>query len=253
MSLNVRRNGDVCELRLASPPGNIIDRAGCESLTAAIREHSADTSLKAILFTGEGDHFSYGASVPEHVAGEVEEFLPAFHAVFDALIDASLPTIAVVRGFCLGGGFELAAFCSHVFAARNATFSVPEIKLGVLPPVACAVLPWRVGGAVAEDLILSGRDMSAEEGFRVGLVQRVCDDDKLDETVEEWIARTIRPRSAAVLRLATKATRAPLFGSMRYRIGELERLYLEDLMGTKDANEGIAAFLEKRKPAWVNG
>jgi len=253
MSLVVKRRGDVCELRIAAPPGNIMDRALCISLTEAVREHAADPSLKAFLFAAEGKHFSYGASVPEHVAGKVEEFLPAFHGLFDALIDASLPTIAAVQGVCFGGAFELVAFCNHVFATRGATFAVPEIKLGVLPPVACAVLPWRVGGALAEDLILTGRKIGAEEGARSGLVQHLCENDELDATVDDWIEQFIRPRSAAVLRLATMAARKPLFETMRRRIPELEDTYLNDLMKTVDANEGIAAFLEKREPVWVDG
>jgi len=253
MTLKVERNADICELRIAAPPGNIMDRALCDSLTEAIREHAADSKLKAFLFTAEGKNFSYGASVPEHVAGKVEQFLPAFHGVFDALMDASLPTIAAVRGLCFGGAFELVAFCNHVFATRSAKFAVPEIKLGVLPPVACAVFPWRVGGALAEDLILTGREITAEEGARTGLVQHLCDDDGLHAAVDEWIEQSIRPRSAAVLRLTTKAARSPLYETMRRRIPELERIYLDELMATADANEGIAAFLDKRKPVWVDG
>ena len=253
MSLTVERKAGICELRLSAPPGNIVDRDLCLSLTEAIREYGADAKLKAFLFTAEGKNFSYGASVPQHVAGEVEQFLPAFHGVFDALIEVSLPTIAAVRGLCFGGAFELVAFCNHLYAARSARFAVPEIKLGVLPPVACAILPWRVGGALAEDLILTGRDIDAEEGARTGLVQRVCEDDQLEAAVEELIEQSIRPRSAAVLRLATKAARTPLYDTMRSRIPELERIYLQELMSTADANEGIAAFLEKRKPAWVDG
>jgi len=253
MTLKVERRADICELRIAAPPGNILDRAICESLTGAIREHAADPKLKAFLFTAEGKNFSYGASVPEHVVGKVEQFLPAFHGVFDALIDASLPTIAAVRGLCFGGAFELVAFCNHVIAARSAKFAVPEIKLGVIPPVACAILPWRVGGALAEDLILTGRDITAEEGARTGLVQRLCVEDELDAAVDELIEESIRPRSAAVLRIATRAARAPLYETMRRRIPELERIYLNELMGTVDANEGIAAFLDKRKPVWVDG
>jgi len=253
MSLTVEHQAGVCELRLCAPPGNIVDRALCDSLAEAIRDYGADPRLKAFLFTAEGKHFSYGASVPQHVAGEVERFLPAFRGVFEALIDASVPTIAAVRGVCFGGAFELAAFCTHLYAGRSARFAVPEIKLGVLPPVACAVLPWRVGGALAEDLILTGRDIGAEEAARAGLVQRVCEDHEIGAAVEGLIEESIRPRSAAVLRLATKAARTPLYDAMRSRLPELERIYLEELMGTADAKEGIAAFLQKREPAWVDG
>ncbi|MHC4547383.1 MAG: enoyl-CoA hydratase/isomerase family protein [Planctomycetota bacterium] len=252
MTLVVHRREEICELRLASPPGNIIDRALCLQLTEAIRAHAADPHLKAFLFTAEGKHFSYGASVPEHVAGKVEEFLPTFHGVFEALMEASVPTLAAVRGVCFGGAFELVAFANYLVAARSATFAVPEIRLGVFPPVACALFPWRLGGAIAEDLILRGRNLTAEEGVRCGLVTQLCDDDELDGAVVELCEEAIRPRSAAVLRLAVRSARAPLYAEMRGRLPELERAYFDELMATRDANEGIRAFLEKRAPTWEN-
>ena len=252
MSLEVISAGEICELRLDAPPGNIIDRELCLALAEAIRTHGGDANLKAFLFTAKGKHFSYGASVPEHVRGEVERFLPAFREVFEALMDSSVCTIAAVRGLCLGGAFELVSFCNFLVAEKSATFSVPEISLGVFPPPAAAILPWRLGGAVAEDLILTGRKMSAEEGARRGLVTRLCEPGELDKTVENFLDTTIRPRSAAVLRLAVRAVRGPFFDEMRRRLPQLERGYLDDLMALEDANEGIAAFLEKRKPVWVN-
>ena len=174
MSLEIRLKDDVCEFHLNTAPGNILDRALCESLTAAVREHAKDPHLKAFLFTAAGKHFSFGASVPEHAPGEVEHFLPAFHEMFLALADSHVPCVAAVRGLCLGGAFELAAFCHVLVAGKSATFAVPEIQLGVFAPAACVILPWRMGGAVAEDLILSGRRVAVEDS---GLATVVCSDD----------------------------------------------------------------------------
>ena len=159
MSLEVNHLDGVCELHLDAPPGNVIDYDTCLALARTIRREAANPDLRAFLFTAAGKHFSYGASVPQHVKGEVEKFLPAFHDVFLALIESSVPTIAAVRGLCLGGAFELTAFASFLIAERGAKFGVPEITLGVIPPVACAVLPWRLGGALADEMVKKGVDL----------------------------------------------------------------------------------------------
>ncbi|MHC4971348.1 MAG: enoyl-CoA hydratase/isomerase family protein [Planctomycetota bacterium] len=249
MSLVVRLADQVCEIRLASPPGNVLDRALFQELSEAVREHAADPHLKAFLFTAEGKNFSYGASVPDHVAGEVEQFLPAFHRFFRDLAESGVPTIAAVQGLCLGGAFELVAACNFIVADSTAVFGVPEIKLGVFPPAACVFLPWKLGAGVAEDLILTGRNLTAEDGARHGLVSRLCDEGALEATVKTLISEEIRPKSAAALRIANRAVRRSL---PLKDLDDLERIYLEELMATRDANEGIAAFLEKRKPTWVD-
>ena len=252
MSLSVSVTDGICELRIDAPPGNIIDRALCEELTAAVKEHAGDPHLKAFLIRASGKHFSFGASVPEHVLGKVEGFLPAFHHLLFAIVDAGPPFIAAVQGLCLGGGLELVAACQIVVAEESAAFSVPEITLGVMPPAACVLLPWRVGGAVAEDLILTGRRMQAREAQNHGLVSRVCADGQLDDTITKLLDTEVRPRSAATLRVAAKAVRAPLHAEMHVRLPILEEIYLEELMATRDAREGIDAFLEKREPQWTD-
>jgi cyclohexa-1,5-dienecarbonyl-CoA hydratase len=246
MSLVVNRRADICELRLAAPPGNVIDRALCAKLAQAIGEHGGDRHLKAFVLSAEGKHFSYGASVPQHVKGEMETFLPAFHGVFHALAGTGVPVVAAVRGLCLGGALELVSFSSFVVAEKGASFAVPEITLGVFPPVACLTLPWKLGGARAEELILAGRRMDAEEARAAGLVNVLCGAGELEPAVERFLDDQIRPKSAAVLRAVTRLLRGPLLD----RLPELERAYLDDLMKLRDANEGIQAFLEKRNPKW---
>ena len=247
MSLAVRMSDGVCELHVNAPPGNVLSRALCLEITKAIRANAADPGLRAFLFTGAGKHFSFGASVPEHVAGEVESFLPAFHGIFDAILDAAVPTVAAVQGLCLGGACELALFADFVLAERSARFAVPEIQLGVMPPVACVVFPWRFGGARAAELILTGEQVAAAD-----VTERLCDDGELAAFTGTFLDTHIRSRSAAVLRLATRATRAPLADDIRRRLPELERTYLHELMALRDPTEGIQAFLEKREPAWTN-
>jgi len=253
VTLRVEVRDGVCELRLAAPPGNILDTATCRALAAEVRERGRDPALKAFLLTAEGKHFSYGASVPEHEAGRVEAFLPAFHDVFLQLANAGVPVVAAVRGVCLGGAFELAAYASFVVAEETARFAAPEIRLGVFPPAACVILPWRIGGARAEDLVLTGREIEAAEAHRWGLVTEVCPPGGLETATTAFIDRVFRPRSAAAIRLASRAVRRTLDETLCARLKNLERLYLEDLMETKDAREGIRAFLEKREPQWVDG
>jgi cyclohexa-1,5-dienecarbonyl-CoA hydratase len=246
------RRGGVLELRLDGPPGNVLDRESCEALIAAAREAAKDRTIQALLFTGTGKHFSFGASVPEHRAGEVARFLPRFHELFRVLAEASIPTVAAVRGLCLGGGFELALSCDFLVAEESAAFGVPEITLGVFPPLAAILLPWRCGGGVACDLVLSGRRVSAAEAKELRIASRLCPEGRLEEATAKLLDEEIRPRSAAALRFACRAVRAPLRRLLAGDLPELERIYLAELMGTRDANEGIAAFLEKRKPSWTH-
>ena len=242
MSLAVTVRDAVCELRLDAPPGNILDRATCMAMAESIREHAANADLKAFLLTAAGANFSYGASVEEHVAGEVERFLPAFHDVFHAFADAAVPVVAAVQGLCLGGAFELVSFANFVVAERAARFGVPEITLGVFPPAACVLLPWRLGGAAAEALVLGGRPVGAES---CGLVNVTCPEGALEAATEDLLDKRIRPHSAAALRLGVRAMRGTLYAELRARLPALEALYLKELMATRDAREGIDAFLAK--------
>jgi len=250
VTLHVHLDRGVCELRLDAPPGNVIDRACCAQLAAAVREHAGNPAIRALLLTAAGRHFSYGASVPEHVRGEVETFLPVFHDALLAVADAGVPVLSAVHGLCLGGAFELVAAGTFILAEETAVLGVPEIQLGVLPPAACIVLPWRAGGAAAEDLILTGRRIAAAEAKALGLVNRVVPAGELAAATAEFLDEHVRSRSGAVLRLAARAARAPLVRELRARLPELERTYLRDLMATRDAGEGLRAFLEKRSPAW---
>jgi cyclohexa-1,5-dienecarbonyl-CoA hydratase len=241
-----RHAGQVARLLLHAPEGNVLDTAMMAELTRAVA--GIGPEVKALVLEGAGAHFSFGASIGEHREGAVAGLLAAFHRLLRGLIDCGLPAVAVVRGRCLGGGLELAAFCHWILASREATFGQPEIALGVFPPAACLILPWRIGQSAADDLVLSGRTVAADEARRLGLVHAVADDPA--QELETLLARAILPRSAAALRLAARASRHAMHESFLARIEALERLYLEELMRTRDAHEGVAAFLEKREPRW---
>jgi cyclohexa-1,5-dienecarbonyl-CoA hydratase len=168
------------------------------------------------------------------------------------LLQAPAVTAAVVRGRCLGGGFELALACDFIFAAEDAVFGLPEIALGVFPPAGAALLPFKASGAQALRTIITGENRPASEWRALGLIDLMAPASSLDTVVDTWFANHLAPRSAAALRHAATAARMALVAHVRRTLPELERLYLDRLMRTSDAVEGIAAFLENRPPRWTD-
>ncbi len=242
--------GEGARVVLASPPGNVLDAAMMTEIGEALDGFKSEKQLKLLVFTGEGKHFSFGASVEEHVGERAAAMLKGFHGMFRKLMDLGVPTAAAVKGRCLGGGMELAAFCHRVVAHPGAVFAQPEIQLAVLAPVASLLLPWKLGQSRADDINLTGRNVEAAEAQAMGLVDAIAEDPVA--AVEAWAAEQLAPKSASSLRMAARASRWELHQRFRALLPEVERLYLEDLMSTHDANEGLAAFLEKRKPSFTN-
>ena len=249
-------DGQVVEVRLGPAPGNVIGMDLMEELSAEISRLSSDSPenmhVKLIIFTGEGDHFSYGASVEEHRPESVGAMLPRFHALIGQVLHCRIPTLARVSGLCLGGGFELALACSMIFCAEDAGLGVPEIQLGVFPPAASVLLPCKVGDSVACEIILSGQTYSADECGRLGIVNKVAAKESLEEMVSGFVEKHILPKSASSLKIACEVSRLPIREYYDGHIGAVEKIYLDTLMSTTDAVEGIASFLEKRSPRWVD-
>ena len=241
----------ILALTLSAPKGNVLDREMMTELLTAINEHGNAPSIKALVFQGEGEHFSFGASVPEHQKEFAPHMLATFHDLFRTLLAVNKPCFALVRGQCLGGGFELAMFCHWIFVAENAKFGQPEINLAVFPPVASLLLPHRLGQAAADDLVLTGRTLTAHEAKQLGLVYSVSSNPQIE--LEDFITKHILPKSAAALQFAARASRYEMHQAFLKNIEALEKMYVQELMETSDANEGINAFMEKRKPAWKNG
>jgi len=252
LQLALDRDRTRAAFKLFHPKGNIVTAEMVAALAQALEPLVHEERLKLITIEGAGPDFSFGASVPEHAPGQIEHVLPEMHALIYALLDIPVPTAAIVRGRCLGGGFELALACDFIFAEASATFGLPEIALGVFPPAASALLPARVGTARATSAILSGAPRPAAEWLSAGLLEAVVPDGELEAAVDRWFADTLQGRSAAALRHATAAARDSLVRHVRAVLPELEQLYLTDLMSTLDAAEGIAAFLEKRVPRWTD-
>lgn len=243
-------DGQVTQIRLAMPPANILSARMMGELSAQLDEAIRRPRLKLIVLTGEGRHFSYGASVEEHLPGKVDEMLPGFHRLIGRIIDLPVPTLAGVSGLCLGGGFELALACSFLIAEEGAQFGVPEIQLGVFPPVAAALLPQRATGVLGMRLILTGEKVGAKALQEGGLVHSLCAAGGLEREIAAFIEAQILPKSASSLRLAHRAARAVVSEQYGRAIATLEQLYLGPLMDTHDAVEGITSFVEKRAPQW---
>jgi cyclohexa-1,5-dienecarbonyl-CoA hydratase len=250
--LSIDSSGARASIRLFHPKGNIITAEMMGGLSRALDEASAGRHLKLLTIEGAGADFSFGASIPEHAPGEIERVLPQAHELIEKVLAFHAPTAALVRGRCLGGGFEIALACDFVFAESSATFGLPEIALGVFPPAACALLPARAGTARAMPAILTGASTSADGWREAGVVTRVSVDGALAADVERWFAEHLAGRSAEALRHAVAAARLGLRRHVRAVLPELERLYLDVLMKTADAREGVTAFLEKRSPDWID-
>lgn len=242
--------GALWSVRLDAPKGNVLDARLVGELDGVFRRAARAPALKALLLGAEGAHFSFGASVEEHRLESAADMLRGFHGMLRALAESAVPVLCAVRGACLGGGLELAAFCHRLTAHPQAKLGQPEIALGVFAPVASAILEGRVGRGVAEELLLSGRTLDGREALTVGLVDALADDP--DAAQRTWAREHLLAKSASSLRFAVRAARLEFDRAFRRRIDELERLYLGELMATHDACEGIEAFLAKRAPQWRN-
>jgi cyclohexa-1,5-dienecarbonyl-CoA hydratase len=237
-------------IALDDPPLHILDIAMLEELSDAIARVRSDRHCLIITSTGDRA-FSAGASVQDHTADRVATMLASFHDCFRMLSRLDIVTVALVRGAALGGGCELALACDFVLAGERARFGQPEINLGVFPPVAAYQLSRQTSPRKGLELLLGGETIDAAAAERFGLVNAVFAGPDFDAQCERWLERLYK-QSASSLRLARKAFRLAQSADFEERLAAVERLYLEELMKTNDAVEGLSAFMEKRKPVWKN-
>ena len=246
----LEKDGSLLRLRLARPKANIIDAAMIDALENAFREYRDAAKLRAVLLDHEGPHFSFGASVEEHLPGQCAAMLKSLHNLVRTMLDCPVPLLVVIKGQCLGGGLEVAAAGSMLFAAPDAKLGQPEIKLAVFAPAASCLLPERIGQAKAEDLLLSGRSMDAEEALATDLIDCLADDP--EAVALEYFEQNLAAHSASTLRFAVLAARDEYRQRVFAKLDRVENLYLSNLMETHDAVEGLTAFLEKRPAKWEN-
>jgi cyclohexa-1,5-dienecarbonyl-CoA hydratase len=237
-------------ITLNRPPLNILDIPTITLLGETVAGLADDPDLQIVVLRGAGERpFSAGVAVQDHTPDKVVAMLESLHAAIRRLRDLDAFTIAAIHGHCLGGGMELALACDLVIAEDGARFGQPEIELGCFAPVAAVLLPPRLGAGRTLDLLLTGRTLDSEEAEKLGLVTRRVPVGSLDATLDSIVAG-ITARSAPVTRLTKKAVRAGRDLPFSAALTESERIYKEELLPLKDLEEGVAAFLEKRRPVW---
>lgn len=246
----LERDGRLLRIRLARPKANLIDAAMISALDEALCEHISNPNLSCVLLDAEGPHFSFGASVEEHLPEQCAGMLAGLHGLIIKMLESPLPILAAVQGQCLGGGLEVVCGANLIFAHTDAKFGQPEIKLAVFAPAASCLLPERIGQANAEDLLISGRSISSDEAFRMGLIQQVDQDP--EAAALNWFDQHLAPLSASSLRFAVQAARLQSMDRIREKITQVEKLYVDGLMSSHDALEGLTAFVEKRNANWKN-
>ncbi len=241
-------DANAWRITLSDPPLHILDIAMLEELRDALSRVTNDRHALILDATGE-KAFSAGASVQDHLGDRVSTMLERFHDCFRILARLDLVTVSLVRGAALGGGCELALACDFVLASDRARFGLPEIQLGVFPPVAAYQLSRQLPQRKGLELILTGDPIDAATASSISLVNAVFPDAVFDASANEWLGRIYR-HSASSLRIARKAFRLAQANDFESRLAGVERLYLDELMQTEDANEGLNAFVEKRKAEW---
>ncbi|WP_197706865.1 enoyl-CoA hydratase/isomerase family protein [Sterolibacterium denitrificans] len=250
--LAVDLSDGLLKLTLDRPPVNVLNITLLNALAAVLGQAAADARVRVLLLTARGErYFSAGVEVAEHGAAQVEEMLAAFHDVARRLRAFPLPTLAALNGSALGGGLELALACDMRLAVADAQLGQPEIRLGVFAPVAAILLPRLLPPGLAHEMLLGGRLLESSDALRFGLLNRVWPREAFDAGVAEFLAPCLQLSRAAQLH-NKRALRAAQGQPFDAALSLLERQYLDELMATHDAHEGIAAFLEKRVPQWRN-
>ncbi|MBW2334578.1 MAG: enoyl-CoA hydratase/isomerase family protein [Deltaproteobacteria bacterium] len=283
--IEVEFKDGLVTITLNRPPVNVLNIAMMKEINEALDAWKGKKDLKVVLFNGKGKCFSAGVDVGEHMGDLAPKMIETFHGMFRLMDQLGAVTVASVYGLCLGGGCELAVFCDlviaddtakfgqpeiqvgvlppiaaqimpriigrKVIADDTAKFGQPEIQVGVLPPIAAQIMPRIIGRKVAMDLILSGRIVAAQESMSMGLINKVVAKGDLSQETDEFI-KPYLSLSAEVIRITKKTIKAGLRDDFEPSLKVIEEIYLNELMRTTDAQEGLKAFLEKRTPEWKN-
>ncbi len=241
--------GGVGTLKLNRPPLNVMNIDMMEQMNAALLELRGRTDIKVLVIRGSNGAFSAGVDLTEHTREKVARLLQVFHRIFETIRMLDLIAVAAVEGIAHGGGFQLAIGCNLVVASESARFAVPEVSVGLFPPLACVVLPRAAPRRKAKEGILTGDEISASDLSSYGLVNRVLPDASFDAGLDEFVRR-LTSKSGSVLLLAKRAQMESYYSGYEEALYKAENLYLRELMTLEDAREGVDAFLEKREPQW---
>ena len=241
----------VARLTLNNPPHNVLTVPLMTEMAEAIESLNGRSDVKAILLDSSQKLFSAGIGLEDSKPDRVFQTLDAFNRVFQAIGEISKPVIVVVNGPAIGAGSELVAFGDMVIATPKASFSQPEVKLGIFPPFAAVMLPQLIGPKKTYELILTGERMTAEEALRIGFVNKVVPEAELQKTMDEVLAR-IGEFSGPVLEMTKKVIGSSMGLPLAEAMKKSHDIYLNQLMSLEDVQEGLRAVVEKRKPVWKN-
>ena len=248
-------DGRVLALTLNRPKANVLTISMMNDLRQALAGAHDDAPLRMVLLRGAGGSFSYGAAIAEHRRDSAPVMLAALHALVRDIASYPVPVVAMVEGKCLGGAFELVLGCHVVLATPSATFACPEVKLGAVPPVLAVIGHLRLGAPIAERMVVTGCELTAARAEQLGLVASLVPAGTDPRTFAlEWYRANLAPLSALALREATHAARAGsgMLSALAAPLNAAERRYRERVLPSRDASEGIEAFLAKRAPRWVD-
>jgi cyclohexa-1,5-dienecarbonyl-CoA hydratase len=250
MPLNTDKKPRVTCITMERPPLNVLDIQLLRELDREITACAADTTTDVVLIRGAGTRaFSAGVDIRDHTREKVPEMLEIVHGVMRKLLSLPQVTIAAVRGVCFGGGCELATCCDFIVASEDSSFATPEIHVGCYPPVALARFSTLIGYHRAAEMILTGRRYSSREALDLGLVNRVFAEDQFDDGLTSLLDELLS-KSGAVIRIALKGLRELSLRDFSGALSRSEEIYCGELLHTEDVDEGVRAFLEKRKPNW---
>jgi len=239
-------------LTINHPPLNILNISVMEEINEALNSLIDNKEVKVLVISSSGEKaFSAGVDVSDHTEEKVEKMLQVFHDIFRNLSKLDQATVAAVKGLTLGGGCEIALFCDLIFAADNLKIGQPEIKLSVIPPIALLILPRLIGLKRASELLLTGKTINAIEAEKIGLVNKVVPLASFDSELENFI-QPFTELSLVGLKHSKKGINLGLETNFLEGLERIEKSYLEELMASEDAHEGLKAFMEKRKPVWKN-
>lgn len=243
---------DKAFITINRPPLNILNIATMEEINEALSSLLGNIEVKILILTGTGDKaFCAGVDVSDHTEDKVEKMLQVFHDIFRNLSKLDQVTVAALKGLTLGGGCEVALFCDLIIAADNLKIGQPEIKLSVFPPIALLIMPRLVGLKKASELLLTGKIIEAAEAERIGLINKVVSLDTFDQELASFI-QPLTELSLVGLKYSKKGINLGLDTSFPDGLEKIEKMYIDELMASEDAHEGLKAFLEKRKPLWKN-
>jgi len=250
MNILLEKKDRTAWMTLERPPLNVLNLPMLWEFQAALDSLSGDAAIDFLVIRGGGERaFSAGVDVKDHTREKVPEMLQVVHGVIRSLLSLPQITIALVRGACLGGGCELASSCDFILASDDSFFATPEIHVGCYPPVALVRFSYQIGYHRAAEMVLTGRRISAQEAAMIGLINRAVPAMELEQALETLLEE-LNGKSRAVLRIALRGLRETSLRNFSADLKNSEDLYLRELMKTEDVEEGVRAFLEKRKPCW---